>query len=72
MMPPAEFHDDPLKELEDEAYDAAEDEGASYERKYKDYTHIGSPVWEPIYRPGVLKEWPLHTDFRPHELEVRD
>jgi hypothetical protein len=63
--PPAVFPD-PTKELETEAYEAEED--AEEDREYGDYSHLGGPLVAKPYRPGVLKEWPIHTDFRPDEL----
>jgi hypothetical protein len=57
---------DPLKELETEAYESAAKE------PHGDYSHIGPAVFAPPFRAGKLREWPLHTDFRPEDLEVKD
>jgi hypothetical protein len=69
--PPRRVSEDPLKALEDEAYEAAaEEEGP---RTYRhDYGHLGPAISEKPYRPTALREWPIHTDFRPDEVETRD
>ena len=77
MTPPAVFPDktDPTKGLEDEAYqaveDAAEEDGTAH-RSYRGYAHLGPALYDRPYRAGVLGEWPVHTDFRPDELVMRD
>jgi hypothetical protein len=68
MMPPTVFPGDPLKNLEDEAYDAAE--GAEPAREYGDYSQLGPAIYQRPFRPGVLRQWPIHTDFRPDNVEV--
>ena len=64
--PPAEFHDHAVKALEAEAYEAAEDAADSPSIKDK------PSLYAPIYRADVLREWPIHTDFRPDNIEARD
>jgi hypothetical protein len=66
--PPAVLPD-LLDGLGDEAYDFAEELPAKYRGGYD---HIGGAVYERSYLPGVLGEWPEHTDFRPDNLNVRD
>ena len=67
--PPHRVFSDLLSWLEDDAYEAAEEAPAKYRGEY---AHIGGPIFATNYRPGVLREWPIHTDFRPDNLEVRD
>jgi hypothetical protein len=71
MTPPTVFPD-PLKVLEDEAYRSAEDAAEDGSREYRDYAHLGPAISERPYRPGVLKEWPIHMDFRPHETTAEE
>jgi hypothetical protein len=66
--PPGRVHEDPLKPLEDDAYqlsEKAEDSPAQYRGEY---AHIGPAVYEPPFRARTMREWPAHTDFRPDEL----
>jgi hypothetical protein len=60
--PPAVFHDDPLKALEDEAYPQP--------KKYGDYSRIGGPVYDKNFRSKQMRAWPLHTDFSPDEIDT--
>lgn len=62
-MPRAEFHNDPLTELEAEAYQATPPCRPSPESK------DGPPEYAPAYVTGVLRPWPRHTDFTPDEME---
>ena len=68
MQPPTVFPRDPLKEIEADAYEA----GADSAREYRDYSHIGPAEYARPFRPGVLRQWPIHTDFRPDNIEVGD
>jgi hypothetical protein len=69
-MPPTVLPD-PLKALEDAAYagvdDAAEEAGAP-----RVNYNLGPAIYERPYRPGTLKPWPIHTDFRPHETTAEE
>jgi hypothetical protein len=70
MSAPTVFPD-PLKALEADAYESAAEEDGT--RTYRhDYAHLGPAIYERPFRAGKLKEWPIHTDFRPEELEVKD
>jgi hypothetical protein len=60
---------DPLQAMEDAAYEDVE-EAAEQREAY--YAKDGPAAYVKPYRPGVKREWPAHTDFRPDELEVRD
>ena len=59
---------DPLKEMEAEAYETAEDLPAEPPPNSKD----GTVQFAPAYRLQMLRPWPFHTDFRPDNLSVRD
>ena len=87
MQPPRVFHDPvpaelstipssiPLKAMEDAAYEGVEEtaeEEGSKRCNYGDYAHLGPAIAEPSYRPGVLREWPRHTDFRLDELQQHE
>jgi hypothetical protein len=74
MQPPRRVPEDPLKTLEDEAYEACEDGSEEKGRrdKNREYAHIGGPIHGSNYRPAKLGEWPVHTDFLPDNLNVRD
>jgi len=61
---------DPMKATEDAVYAGVGD--SAEEHRYmrgdnREYGHLGPAISEAPYRPGVLKAWPIHTDFRPHE-----
>jgi hypothetical protein len=65
----ASEHEDPLKALEDEAYQGDASPPAQYRGEY---AHIGGPVYEKSFRAQQIREWPMHTDFSPDNLEMRD
>ena len=70
---PAVLQDDPLKALEDEAWreaeEMAEENGSG--GKDRQYANLGTEYAKP-FRAAQLREWPIHTDFRPDNLKVRD
>ena len=70
MQPPrrASNPEDPLKALEAEAYQAAEDSATSEPYHGKD----GPPAYVKPYRPEILREWPIYTNFRPDELSAKE
>jgi hypothetical protein len=36
------------------------------------YSKEAQPIAEPPKRPRMLRPWPLHTDYRPDNLLIRD
>jgi hypothetical protein len=60
---------DLLENLEDEAYEAAEE---ATEEEPSHHGKDGPPDSSPSYRPQSLREWPPHTDFSPDNLNARD